>query len=265
MQKIFSTLTVLVFLSVLFFNQSCTKKKNKTEKDTIESSNISLVMGNPIDYGKTNLLIFPVGGNYNPEITERTNLRAAENLDTFSSTNSNVIGGSMFFSKNASTRYDYKASDEYTNSDEESFDIRNLLFYDQQTRQSYLLALQNLHILSFSIHHEFTKPLIFYRVVKKDINKDKKFNSSDAVMFCVSDMDGKNLVEVTPQDEQFLEYFYYPKNQTILIKSSFDIDGNGRFTLADETNFREMKLTAPAPGKEIFTKALKDSIKSILK
>lgn len=60
-------------------------------------------MGNPIDYGKTNLLIFPVGGNYNPEITERTNLRAAEVLDTVSLTNSNASGSYAFFSKNGST------------------------------------------------------------------------------------------------------------------------------------------------------------------
>lgn len=252
----YSAILLLIF-SLTYI--SCTTKKSPAEHDST-GKNISLIMGNPINYGTDNLLIFPVGGNYNPEITGNIKTDSRGSTEEVS-----LKDNGAFFSLNAMKRYDDAATNEYTNSNEEAFDIRNLLFYNQLTRKSYLLALQNLHILSFSIHNEFANPLIFYRVVKKDINNDKKFNSSDAVMFCVSDINGKNLVEVTPPDEQFLEYFYYSKNQTILIKSSFDIDKDRRFTLADETNFREMKLALPSPGREIFTKSLKDSIKSILK
>src|ERR1051326_2296664 len=136
---------------------SCGKEKPKE----VKSENISLVIGNPLNYGQKNVLLFPVGGNYNPSITEGHSsdgaFKEGGKID-----NKNI----SFFSRNeVSEQLDKSASYEYMNKREEEFDIRNLLFYNQVTRTTYPLVKDTIHILSFAIHNEFTKPLIFFRIV----------------------------------------------------------------------------------------------------
>jgi len=223
---------------------------------------MALVIGNPVEYGIHDLLIFPIGANYNPKIEEHTETAEAFDSDkkyySVQTLSDNNVGS---FKVNETSQWDYKAKKEYVNQNEEDFDIRNILFYDKKSGGSYTLSVDTLHVLSFAIHNEFKHPLIFYRVVKMDINKDKKYNSQDAVMLYVSELDGKKFVQITPPDEQFFDYFYYPETQSILIKTTVDIDKNSKFTELDETNFREMRLAAPAFGREIFTQSLKDSLK----
>jgi hypothetical protein len=252
---------IFVLASCLTIFASCERKEKPKE---IKQAGISLVIGNPLNYGQKNMLLFPVGGNYNPSITEGENNSSRGNSGTFDlkERNKNVA----FFSLNGSaTQIDKSASSEFMNTREEEFDIRNLLFYDQVTRTTYPLVKDTIHILSFAIHNEFAKPLIFFRIVKKDINKDGKYNSKDAVMLYISDTNGKNLIQTTPDNEQFFDYFYYPETKSILVKTSIDIDKDHSFTELDETNFREVLLDKPAFGKEIFAKSLKDSLRAIMK
>lgn len=246
----------ILFLA-LFAMTSCKQKIPAV----IPPQQISLVIGNPVNVGLKDVLLFPVGGNYNPKITAG----AAQENSANSNGDLNNDNVSYLTKNGGSFKYDRSATDEYINAKEEAFDIRNLLFYNKLNGKTYPLATDSLHILSFAIHNEFKKPHIFFRIVKKDINGDKKFNSKDAVILFVSDPDGKNLVQITPENEQFFDYFYYPETQTILVKTAIDIDKSKTFTSQDETNFREMKLDSPAFGREIFTQGLKDSLRALMK
>lgn len=246
-----------IIFSVLAF-AAC---KHKPEEPAVKPpATMSLVIGNPVDYGFTDLLIFPVGANYNPKINEGDKV-SKENQSNDATGNGSF--DNLSFSENYSNKkYDSRASKEYINSNENDFDIRNILFFDKKTGQSRPLINDTLHILSFAIHKEFSRPLIFFRIVKRDVNGDKKYNSNDAVMLYVSDLNGLNFTRITPDNEQFFDYFYYPESETILIKTAFDIDNNKSFNNLDETNFREMKIKSPGMGREIFSKGLKDSLKS---
>ncbi len=215
--------------------------------------NKSLVIGNPLDCGIDNFLIFPVGTNYNPAIYDSEESRSKGNDNS-----SKELKISMNSSGILNDRY---ASQEYINDDENEFDIRNILFYDQNTGATYPLVKDTVHILSFALHKEFVNPLIFYRIVKKDINKDTIFNSKDPVILFVSDMYGKNLTQITPDDQQFTDYFYYASTNKILIKATIDGNKDKHFAMGDETNFTEMNIKAPAMGREIFSKSLKDSLR----
>jgi len=235
----------------------------KSTPDVIPPDNISLVIGNPISYGLDSVLLFPVGGNYNPKITGDK----LKEEDQDQNTNGKMPDAelSSYFKQNdANKKWDRHAQDEFINTREEDFDIRNLLFYHKVTGSTYPLTRDTLHILSFAIHNEYVKPMIFFRIVKKDINDDRKYNSKDAVMLFISDQNGRNLVQVTPENEQFFDYFYYPETKTILVKTAIDVDNDKAFTSRDETNFREVKLEAPAFGREIFTQGLKDSLRILM-
>ncbi|MFI5172491.1 MAG: hypothetical protein ACHQFW_08875 [Chitinophagales bacterium] len=246
-------------ITLLLIGYSCSNKKSI---EIINPENISLVIGNPVSYGLDSVLLFPVGGNYNPKINEAAKKVAI--TDQYADYNAETTG--FGFSENsADNRYDRLASSEYYNERENEFDIRNILFYNKLSGTTYPLIKDTMHILSFSIHNEYKRPLIFYRIVKKDINGDKKFNSKDAVMLFISNNDGMNLVQVTPDNEQFFDYFYYSETNSILVKTAIDIDADKIFTTADETNFREVKLDIPAYGREIFSKGMKDSLKVWMK
>ena len=226
---------------------SCNQTKVSAKK--------SLIIGDPVKCGLFNMVIFPVGTSYKPMVYRPSShfsyKKKRKNMLYFSKKRSNVVD-----------RFDRFAQVEYTNDKQNDFDIRNILFYNLLTRKSHNLSSTKLHILSFAIHKEFKRPLIFYRVVKKDHNMDKKYNSLDPVMLYVSDLNGRNFVQVTPENEQFIDYYYYPTAQTILIKTIVDSNNNKNFEPSDETNFVVMNIRRPALGKQVFSKQMKDSLKS---
>ncbi len=246
-----------IYLILVLFSVACKKNLKKNPQLNIPK-NYSLIIGNPLDEIFENTLLFPLGANYNPEITGQKN----ENLDIKESKN----GLSFYNVSNANAiLYDTRASNEYVNNSEDLYDIRNILFYNKSTGASYPLTKDTLHILSFAIHKEFKKHLIFYRVVKKDINKDKIYNKKDAVMLYTSDLNGNNFTAITPENEQFIDYFYYPENNVILVKTTINIDNNTVFDEKDETNYRELNINEPKLGREIFNKSFKDSLKAQIK
>ncbi|MBX7224586.1 MAG: hypothetical protein K1X55_01020 [Chitinophagales bacterium] len=238
---------------------------NRPNKPTIAThpEELALIIGNPVDYGLDSVLAFPVGANYNPKLVEKEK-ESSESVEITKSQQGLYAAteDKLSFKKRDVALYDKNASSEFFNEQEEDFDIRNILFYAKENGNTFPLTNDTLHILSFAIHKEFANPLIFYRVVKRDINLDKKYNSKDAVMLYTSKLNGKEFTQITPENEQYFDYFYYPEKNVILIKTAIDIDNDKKFTEIDETNFRELKLNAPAMGREIFSKSLKDSLRN---
>lgn len=238
-------------LSLAIAFTSC---KNSSKKDPSAPKETpkppSLIIGNPLDCGVENISFFPVGTNYSPKVYKGEEVTKV------------LTEAVLNFSLNTRGSYnDISAEREYINGNENEFDIRNILFYDRKSGATYPLVSDTVHILSFAIHKEFAKPMIFYRIVKKDINIDSVYNSKDPVMLFISDIFGKNMTQVTPDNEKFLEYSYYPDTQKILIKSAIDRNGDKEFASNDETNFRDMDINAPKMGREIFSNSLKDSLR----
>lgn len=246
---------ILILIALLCF-AACTFKKD-SEKVT-HKKNDALIIGNPLNYGMEDILLFPVGSNYKPVVYQDTE---RNNHETKSISNENNLS----FKQNQVNIYDRNADVEYMNSDEDKFDIRNILFFNLKSGTTYPLVSDTLHILSFALHKEFGEPLIFYRIVEKDNNNDSIFDSQDPVMLFISDLDGKNLVQVTPSNEQFVDYTYYKSTGIILIKTIIDGDKDKRFTNYDETNFRDMNISKPSMSREIFKKSLKDSLRAQLR
>ncbi|MBT4339331.1 MAG: hypothetical protein HOD63_12130 [Bacteroidetes bacterium] len=252
---------LVILFSFLILSVSCNKKETvekKVDEAVVSVKSDALIIGDPFKYGIENLVLFPVGSNYKPKVYEKRFLKS-------SSAKQSAIDISFSFKMNTvGYFYDTNASTEYINVDEDQFDIRNILFYNLKTGVSYPLIHDSLHILSFALHKDYDNPLIFYRVVKNDNNKDSIFNKNDAVMLYVSDLYGKNFTQITPEDEHYVNYTLYSERKTILIKTIIDSDNDSSFTVVDETNFREMSLDKPAMGRSIFSNTLKDSLRSLL-
>lgn len=255
---------LLIALSLpLVFSCSDKETSPRTPQTPVKSD--ALIIGDPLDCGLDSLLIFPLGSSYSPDVTEpeEEELDGLSQVQGYSGTIS-TRSKQIQFQANTVSYYDMDASVEYVNEKTEDYDIRNLLFYNMFTQETYPLVLDSLHILSFALHKEYERDLIFYRVVRNDYNEDKKYDNLDPVMLYISDLDGSNFTQITPEDEHFLDYTYYPETQSIMIKTILDSDGNKKFHSNDETSFSSMKIMEPAKAKEIFSDDLKKSLRSFL-
>ncbi len=252
-QPIMKTTLLFSITSLILF--SCSKPL-EPKKEVPIIADKSLIIGDPVDNILEGHLVFPIGSSYRPEIYNPIE-------DNYRSLKFNYNATSMYKSEITTydVSYDNHATHEYVNDETSTFDISNILFYNQKTKESYTLTNDTVHILSFAIHKEYENPQILYRVVKSDYNQDSTFNSKDGVMLYSSSLDGKNFVQLTPSYQQYLKYFYYEESQTILVKTMIDADSTNSFDAFDETNFVLVDLKEPKLGTELFT----DSTKNILK
>jgi hypothetical protein len=248
-----TTIKLFAAIGILASISSCSEEKDFSKKKEKIVKNEGLIIGDPLDCGLDSITLFPVGSSYVPEIVEAP-VEAVSEMEGLRVSN-------IAFTSNSVGYFDQSASVEYVNDDNENYDIRNLLFYNSNSGESYPLILDSLHILSFAVHKEFTNPMIIYRVVKEDYNEDGKHNGQDPVMLYVSDLSGMNFQAVTPPDEFYIEYTLKPKTNSIIIKTAIDSNNDKKFLADDETNFRSMKLDDPKMSKNIFDESLKDKLR----
>jgi len=248
---------IFLAFSVLSIAISCTEAAKQINPEVVNTAS-ALIIGDALDCGFDSLTIFPVGCSYSPEIVE------APMDSEFSAYNETLTQSSdISFSANSgnSSRYDKNAKIEYNNSNQNDFDIRNLIFYNLITGKSYPLVNDSIHILSFAIHKEYGKGLIFYRVVKENYNGDAKFDSFDPVILYISDLNGSNFTQITPPGEYFVDYTLYERTNSILIKSMIDANDDLKFLKDDETNYRSMILSQPKFAENLFNSVLKDTLR----
>lgn len=253
---------LLVFIPILI--ASCNGAQSDGQTDEADEDSVivqSLVIGDPLDCGIEGKLMFPIGTSYHPEVFEPSLDEAGNAIEGLGFSGYK----NMTFTANEVAHYDRNAKQEFVNEQSDDFDITNILFYDLKSGESYpLIKNDTLHILSFAIHKEFENDLIFYRAVRKDFNYDEKYNSLDPIGLFVSPLGGDTLIQVTPDNQQFIDYFYYADTQKILAKTRIDADGDTLYSPYDETNFVEMKLSEPAFGKPLFPENLKSELKAQL-
>ena len=228
-----------------FFVTACENRK----LEEIPHGKPSLIIGDQFNYGIDSILLFPIGCSYKPEISGEIEKANSSKLRSFG------------FKENNSNFYDMNAQKEFVNRNQQDFDIRNILFHDLDQNTSFPLTEDSLHILSFGVHYEFERNLIFYRVVKKDYNLDQIYNDEDAVALFTSDLYGKNFTQITAFSEKFVSYTYYEKSNSLMLKTIIDNNQDKIYSNTDETNFRSITLDSLGLAQNIFTDELKDKLR----
>lgn len=237
---------IIASISLSLLSSSCSKTKtSKPQPEKIESVD-AIVTGDPISFYNSKLLVFPVGG-----LHYETDLLPLKERNIF------------FKSSTITNQYDASQMTVYNIADEQSQEVNNLIFYNKFTKEKYLLSDSSLSILSFGLHREFEEDLIFYEIVKTDINGDSIKNSMDGKILYISKTNGKGFIQLSPDSEMYLDYFFYPETNTILVKSLIDSNKDGIFLEGEETRFTEVDLANPAIVKDIFTDDFKDVLKNM--
>ncbi|MBD2347231.1 hypothetical protein [Anabaena subtropica] len=145
--------------------------------------------------------------------------------------------------------------------------IYNLIFYRKQDGESHLLLNKKAIINSFDLIETKTtdKPptrVWLYKIIDQDTNKDKNFNHEDALIGYMSDLSGKNLQQVTPNNTRIINWVVVPNQNAVFIKIIKDSDNDNKFTQADKTNFARINLEQPSMGTEIISDQIEKQIKS---
>jgi len=147
--------------------------------------------------------------------------------------------------------------------------LYNIIFYRKQDGEAHLLLNKKAIITSFDLlevkaANKPTTRVWLYRIVDQDTNTDKKLSSEDATIGYLSDLSGKNLQQITPNNTRIISWVVVPSQNAIFLKIIKDSDNNKKFTAEDKTNFVRVNLDKPSMGTEIISDQIEQEIKSYI-
>ena len=159
---------------------------------------------------------------------------------------------------------------DYSGYSQRDGNLHNIIFYNKENGETHLLLNKKAFINSFDLLETKTvgKPptrVWLYRIIDQDTNADKKLNNEDAMIGYISDLSGKNLQQVTPNNTKIINWVIVPSQNAIFLKIIKDSDNDKKFTGTDKTNFVRVNLEKPSMGNEIISDQIEKDINSYIK
>ncbi|MDQ3046109.1 MAG: hypothetical protein M3R27_01075 [Bacteroidota bacterium] len=178
-----------------------------------------------------------------------------------------------------------KSSDEYTESESSgsyrsfkynfySLDFgncNNIIFFNKVTDETHLL-LQNPAIISQFYFPFYDKEyqgekywFILLGIREDDSNADGYINTYDAEKVYLTDLSGRNMKQITPDNTQLVDWFIDMPTNSILMKVRFDTNKDLKFNYYDEIEILKTSIDAPYQARKIIADPIKEEIRNILK
>lgn len=211
-----------------------------------------LVYGDYMNLDSTDYLLIPLG------------MKTLENIEDkgLRSKSSDEYAASTYGGSYRSWKYNFYTLDFYN--------CNNIIFYNKKTDASHLL-LQKPAIISqfyFPYYSDEYKGEKFWFIVmairEYDTNADGYINDQDAEKVYISDLTGTKIKAISPDNTQLVDWFIDESSNTILMKVRTDSNKDKKFNYYDEIEILKTDISAPAVGKAIIGKEIKNSIKKIL-
>ncbi|MEO1762286.1 MAG: hypothetical protein AAFR83_10005 [Cyanobacteria bacterium J06629_18] len=157
-------------------------------------------------------------------------------------------------------------SGSYSSSYRDRKNIYNLIFYSKEDASTNALLDKKAIIKSFDLIEKKTigqpvKRFWLYRIVEKDTNGDDKLNYQDATIGYLSDLSGRNLQKITPDNTQLNSWKVVQSTGAIFLEITKDTNNDNKF---DTKSYIRVNLDNPSVGKEIISNQLEDEIKSYI-
>ncbi|MBN3879695.1 MULTISPECIES: hypothetical protein [unclassified Nostoc] len=145
--------------------------------------------------------------------------------------------------------------------------LYNIIFSQKQGGEAHLLLNKKAIITSFDLLEvkaadKPTTRVWLYKIIDQDTNTDKKLNGEDATIGYLSDLSGKNLQQITPNNTRIISWVVVPSQNAIFLKIIKDSDNDKKFTEEDKTNFVRVNLDKIGMGTEIISDQIEQEIKS---
>ncbi|MBD2690929.1 hypothetical protein [Anabaena catenula] len=145
--------------------------------------------------------------------------------------------------------------------------LYNMIFYHKKTGENHLLLNKKAIINSFDLLEiksagKPTTRFWLYQIIDQDTNKDDQINNQDAIIGYISDLSGKNLQQITPNNTKIVNSVVVASQNAIFLKIIKDSNQDKQFTEVDQTNFIRVNLDQPSMGTEIISEQVEKEIKT---
>ncbi|MFL5764020.1 MAG: hypothetical protein ACJ77K_08775 [Bacteroidia bacterium] len=248
---------VLILLVIVLFNTNRTDKggiqlvKNDSTAVNNHKNQQVLVYGEYMDLDSTDYLLIPLGMKSTDDLEDKgLRSKSAEEY------------GSSYNGSYRSYKYNFYTLD-FGN-------CNNIIFYNKCTDETHLLLQEPAIISQFYFpfyDKEYTGSKYYFILLgirESDSNGDGYINSEDAEKVYITDLSGKNRIQVTPDNTQLVDWFIDPATNNILMKVRFDTNKDLKFNYYDEIEIMKTSITEPSQGKIIIGNDIKAEIKRIL-
>jgi len=150
-------------------------------------------------------------------------------------------------------------------------DYNNIVFYNKKTDSTHILlytpaVISQFYFPSYDENYKGKKHWFLIMAVREiDTNTDGYINSLDEENVYITDMDGKNKIQISPNKSQLIDWFIDESTNSILLKVREDSNKDNMFTILDDIEIVKTSIDSPSIGNEIISKKLKKDISRILR
>jgi hypothetical protein len=249
---------VLILLFMFLFD---TNKRHEQEglqlvtndsTENLERKQQMLVYGDYTDLDSTDYLLIPLG---------------MKTLENPRGLHAKTASASADETTNVSNFQSYKYNFYSLNFE----DCNNIIFYNKKTEDTHLL-LQKPAIISQFYFPYYDKEyagkrywFILLGIREDDSNADGYINAEDAEKVYVANLSGANMIQVTPDNTQLIDWYIDSATNNILMKVRYDSNNDQRFNNYDDVDILKTKIDNLSQGSPIINKEIKNNIQGILK
>lgn len=146
----------------------------------------------------------------------------------------------------------------------------NIIFYNKKNDETHLLLQKPAIISQFYFPYydkEYTGEKYYFILLgirEDDTNLDGYINEEDAETVYLSDLSGKTMFKITPDNTQLVDWFIDMPTNNILMKVRYDSNKDKKFNYYDEIEILKTSIDSPVEAKKIIGKEIKANIKKIL-
>mgnify|MGYP003551129663 CR=1 FL=1 len=249
---------ILLFIFVFDINKRHEEEglrlvtNDSTETITDQKQKV-LVYGDYKDLDSTDYLLIPLGMK---TLESQRGMRSKASVSSSHDESSNLASYQNF-------RYNF-----YSLSFE---DCNNIIFYNKKTEETHLL-LQKPAIISRFYFPHYDKEykgkkywFILLGIHEDDSNTDGYINGEDAEKVYAADLSGANMIQITPDNTQLVDWYIDSVTTNIFLKVRHDSNKDQRFNYYDDVEILKAQIGNFAQGRAIINDEIKSNIQGILK
>lgn len=220
------------------------KEKEHPENQDDKSKNGKIIYDNPIRIESSNKLIIPLIEEFDDNLLE------SFKRDYLNSGRTHISNYHLTYNQIVSNN------------------LRNIIFYDLITKDSKFLLDRNVLISKFYFPNKKIDTLktefYLFTLIEKDSNKDEKFDNEDAEIVYLSDLEGKNIIQLTSENIQLLKWDMYPDFDMLVLAVKTDSNNDNEFSKDDNVKILTTSISNPSLANELLDKnIIKDKIDEI--
>lgn len=143
----------------------------------------------------------------------------------------------------------------------------NILFYNSDSGETNLLTESKMRISDFDVNlrnvGKILSKSILYKICISDFNNDHKLDYNDPKYLFISNINGKNLRQISPKNENLVSYSIIPNSDLLIIRTKRDSNENVEFDRDDELIWYKIDLKLNSKPSEIIDSIQRKKIKNL--